>query len=166
MQPTATIVRFMRLSLPAAVVFGLAGAARAAAPPPYGAAANSSLILVLDQPGLLETLTARRGALGGVGGVGDVGAVGDMGDVAGVRAAARAERGLLDRAEAAIVAAQARTAAQVAALGGRVVGRQRAFQSGLLVHAPAALAPRLRALPEVAAVWPAPQMRPDLAASG
>ena len=169
MQPTATIVRFMRLSLPAAVVFGLAGAARAAAPPPYGAAANSSLILVLDQPGLLETLTARRGALGGVGGVGgvgDVGAVGDMGDVAGVRAAARAERGLLDRAEAAIVAAQDRTAAQVAALGGRVVGRQRAFQSGLLVHAPAALAPRLQALPEVAAVWPAPLMRPDLAASG
>lgn len=151
MTPTRSVARFLNLHLAVATALGMAGAARAAAPAVPVLAAERSLILVLDQPGLLAVLEAGRGPLG---------------DAAAVGRLAQAQRTLLDRAEAAVVAAQDRTAARVVGLGGRVVGRQRAFQSGLLVHAPASLAPRLRALPGVAEVWPAPRLRPDLAASG
>lgn len=138
---------------PLAAALGLAGMARAAAPPaPPVGVVDSSMIVVLDQPGLVEILAERHG--------------GRLGSADAVRALARSERDLLDRSERAIVAAQARAAARIAALGGRVVGRQRAVQSGLLIHAPPALLPRLRALPGVTAVLPAPLLRPALAVSG
>lgn len=145
-----------RLLLP---LMGLLLAAPVSALPPPPAAPPlapstepaRSVVLILASPGLLDRL-ATLGPLPGT--------------AAELQAHATRHALLLARHEADLARREARLLPAIRALGGTVVGRQRALWHGLLVHAPTAALPRLRALDGVAELWPAPVVRPSLAASG
>jgi subtilisin family serine protease len=116
-------------------------------PAPLEASPMVSLVLRLENP----DLHARFLAAGG-----------PAADARVSRLRADLLRDQLAGAEAEILAEQDRVAAAATRLGASVVGRYSVVGNGLLLHADPALLPRLRALPGVQAVEPAPRLRLDL----